>query len=822
MDTHGWFGLLSTGSVLGLVALLVGASQPSAADETLTPAMAQGEQIARMRGLDARSATDPHWRVQALEQLRRAQRDAIAEHARDIQPAWAEIGPAPIRVESTSGPPLTESGRVTAIAVHPADADIVFVGTAGGGVFRSLDGGEHWTPLMDDAASLSIGALAIAPTRPNIVYVGTGEANFGDDSFFGVGVYRIDAADSSTPRLSGPYNLDATGSDVFSGRGIGAIRVDPNDADIIFVGTTSGIASVSAVQPDDLPARGLFRGEAASGNAPRFTRLTDLADNADVNVRDIALDSMDANVLIASVVLDGKVDGLYRSRNALAADPDFSLVHAMDAAPQVDANAMLAAYRDTRAGTAVFYAATGIGGGTVLRSQDGGVNWTARSMPRFCAPSCDQAIALMVAPANRDQVYLGGSAALVFGVSTNGGSTFEASDDGLRPNTHAIALAPSRPSTLYAGTDGGIYRSDDGGEHWRSLNNASFSATRVVGIATHPVHPNQMIAGSRATGAVLLGSENTWRLGEFGDAGRNAIDQNTREVARVRLYQSGANAPTRQGYATVAQWQDAQPSEWTFRGCRQAGQVRNGIACNGSVLYFAPLTLGPGNPNPVYFGSDRLYRSVDFGTTHTVVSQSPLRAGVPISAISIAPSDDRVRVVGLADGSLFRTVDGSSTLQEIDGLTEVGGVPDVYIGRIAISPVDANVAYIALAGFPGQGQTVWKTRNLLASKPSFAPSAAGLPNVPANALLIATQNADEIYLGTDIGVYRTLDGGQTWNAYSAGLPRVPVFDLAFQAAQRGSGRGPLRAATYGRGVWEIDARELPPERVYQDGFERAL
>ena len=107
----------------------------------------------------------------------------------------------------------------------------------------SNDGGVNWTPIFDGAASLAIGAIAISPSSPEIVYVGTGEATFSGSSFFGVGVYRINNA-STTANVSGPFRLDATSADIFSGRAIGRIIVHPTNPDIIFVGSTSGIGGI--------------------------------------------------------------------------------------------------------------------------------------------------------------------------------------------------------------------------------------------------------------------------------------------------------------------------------------------------------------------------------------------------------------------------------------------------------------------------------------------------------------------------------------------------------------------------------------------------
>src|SRR6185437_8177571 len=148
---------------------------------------------------------------------------------------WTPLGPAPIPNGQTDPQllPANEepvSGRVTAIAIDPADttANTVYVGTAQGGLYRTLDGGQTWTPLMESAPSLAIGALAIDPLDHTTLFVGTGEGNNSGDSFFGVGLFIIRNA-TTTADVSGPFNLNATAGDVFTGRSITQIIVDPAD-----------------------------------------------------------------------------------------------------------------------------------------------------------------------------------------------------------------------------------------------------------------------------------------------------------------------------------------------------------------------------------------------------------------------------------------------------------------------------------------------------------------------------------------------------------------------------------------------------------------
>jgi hypothetical protein len=231
----------------------------------------------------------------------------------------------------------------------------------------------------------------------------------------------------------------------------------------------------------------------------------------------------------------------------------------------------------------------------------------------------------------------------------------------------------------------------------------------------------------------------------------------------------------------------------TFKGCTGAG-TQTGINCADSVLFYAPLSRGPGNPNTTYIGTTKLYRSSDRGDNHATVSQvMPFR----LSAIGIAPTDDNVRLVGLTNGQVFLTTTGSTTLDDVTGA--ISAAPR-YVSRAAIDPTNANVAYITLTGYGIAGsQHVWKTTNLLSGTPTWVASGTGLPDVPVNGFAIDPANTQHLYAGSDIGVFRSTNGGGSWQPFSNGLPRVAVFDVAIQNANR-----ILKIATHGRGIYEFN------------------
>jgi photosystem II stability/assembly factor-like uncharacterized protein len=759
----------------------------------------RSEAIAEKRGVEKDKPFDPQNRVKAIRKMEQQETERTGNpdslENRTIQAAWTEIGPNPIpNGQVVSGSQLAVSGRVSAISVHPTNADIIYVGTAQGGLYRTTDGGTTWTPLTESALSLAIGAVAISPSDPETVYVGTGEPTFSNDGYFGVGIYRIDGA-STTATLSGPFNSNGA-TDVMSGRAVSEIQVHPTDKNIIFATTVSGIGGILAASPA-VPVRGLFRSTNAAGATPTFTKLgvpTGIA-TEDRAMSDLIIDPVDANkVIVAVISTTANNSGVWTSSNGLAATPTFTRTLVNVGTSPTTARTEFAVSRG--GGVTTFFAGSALNGGTVHRSTDGGNTWVQQIDNNFCGGQCFYNIAIEADPTDANNVYAGGvGTSLTFIKSTNAGVAFTSSAGGLHTDTHAIAVAPSSPSTIYFGSDGGIYKSTDSGTTWATLNNTTFRATQFMSLDVHAVDSNFTIGGTQDNGTECRNTAGVWTRCDFGDGGYAVVDQSFTSTTTLNLYHTYFNASTLTGYG-FAGTSSATEGTWAFRGCQ--GVTANGITCTGTINFYAPLERGPGSPNSVYYGADRLYRTVDTGLNHTTVSQT---FASPISAIGISPQNDNIRIIGQNNGGIFGTTTASATLLDLDP-TNV--VPNSAVARAVIDPTNINTAYVTLSAFGVVN--VWKTTTLSSSPNSeLAPTwtaAAGsggtaLPQVPVNAIVIDPLNSSKIYVGTDIGVYFSPNGGGSWTPLGTGLPRVAVFDMAITPNRT------LRIATHGRGMWDI-------------------
>ncbi len=732
--------------------------------------LSRAAQIGFYRGISEDQPFEPLQRVQAVRQMnrQRAQRARSRDAGGDaLQAVWTEIGPNPIPQGQLVSGTSSVSGRVSAIAVHPTNPNIVYVGTASGGLYRSTDGGANWTPLMDSALSLAIGSIAIAPSAPDTVYVGTGEAEASADSFFGVGIYRLTAASTAAPVLEGPF----AGAEM-NGRTISEIIVDPANANNLYATTASGVASAGGVGSPILPARGLFRSSNAAAPAPTFTKINVTGVAEDLNMYDAVIDPANFSRLLVSVVGSAAQSGVWLSTNANAA-ATFTRQIALAGTTSTTARTELAASGTT------FYAASAQATGTLYRSNDGGVTWSTQINNNFCGQQCFYDIAVAADPTNANNVYLGGTGnTTTFAFSTNGGTTFTSSAVNLHTDTQAITVAPSLPSTIYFGSDGGIWKSTNNGANWTSLNNATFRATEFQSVAVHPTDPNLTLGGTQDNGTLYRSPANAWSLDDFGDGGFTAIDRNAVSTTaftayhgyvRIALYRKTT------GYGTTSGWAD----------------ISSGIT--GTALFYPPFNLGPGNPNSIYFGTTTLFRSATTGTAWTAASQN---LGNSLSAVGISPQNDNVRIVGSRTGQLFGTTTGSATLIDLD---PTGTVPNSYIGRSVIDPNNPNTAYVTLCAFGVP--TIWKTTNYnnlnTAVAPTWTSASNGLPQTPVNVIIVDPASSNNLYAGTDIGVYVSTDAGANWAPFGTGLPALPVFDIAITSNNL------LRIATHGRGMWTL-------------------
>jgi photosystem II stability/assembly factor-like uncharacterized protein len=809
---------------LGLVAALVvpavsGRSRVVDPDQGDSGSIPEGKylqmreaQIAKYRGLPWHTTYNA--RERALNHFRSQRRALTATVPNSVvtTPTWSELGPAPIPVgEPNSGP---DSGRVTAIVVDPTDANTAYVGAAQGGVWRTTDGGAHWTALMDNAQSLAIGALALDPNDHTTLWVGTGEPSFSLDSFFGVGLYRILSA-NATPTVQGPFDSRVAGLSTTAGNGhaflgesISKIVIDPANSDRMWVGTSYGYSGMSGDYGATIADPGLYFSSNATNTTPTFSQSANVGTK---QVTDIALQPGSSDTLLIGVISanDYSGDGIYQTTNASTiTDPstqDFSFTKTKDlSGANSDVPGVVHFAYSVSSPTTVF-AAYNKSGGVLIKSTDGGATWptTLGNANGFCDGQCWYDMPVAVDPTNPDVLLLGGnyhydvtSGYAIF-QSLNATAitpTFTNRDSTLHPDTHAIAFS-SNGGTVYTGNDGGVWKSTDHGTTWSNENTSGLGITQFQSISTHPTDANLLIGGTQDNGTEEHTTAPAWMQSDGGDGGFALIDQSSTSTTTDTMYHTFFNASNPGGSIGFGRSGNGGQTWGAYLGCG-SGFTANGIDCNDGTLFYAPMALGPGigtnGTDSLYFGTTKLYESTNRGTTMSAVSQD---FGTPISSIGIAPTNDNVRIVGLANGAVFVTSTGADPVE----VTEPWDM--FYVARTVIDPTDANIAYVTLDGYFGNSDAhVWRTTDLSDGAASvWSPVGSGIPDVPVNAFAIDPNDHTHLFAGTDVGVYESTDSGTTWTVYGTGLPNAAVFDLGISSPCTSS--EVLRAATHGRGVW---------------------
>ncbi len=626
---------------------------------------------------------------------------------------WQPLGPRRIVDRQ-----LPAAGRVSAVTLHPTDPNVIYVGGAQGGVWRSDDQGASWRPLTDAECSLAMGAVALDPVAPEIVYAGTGEQHFSGDSYYGCGVLRSTDGGGTWRRMGTQWFTNPGGW----GTRIARMAVDPESA-----GSTTSTVVYAATQ------WGFFR----SGDSGATWSMTLEGTATDVLVHPEQPDAVFAAVYGEGVFRSAD-RGATWERLEMGLDDGDGMVPARINLAQAhsDPNVLYASVHDDESG--------GLMG--IYRTDDGGDAWTKLAAQEAgCGSQCWYDMALAVHPENPEIVYFGG---VYLFRSMNGGLSFTGitGPPWTHVDQHVITTDPRRPDMVLVGNDGGVYRSMDMGGAWESLNTNLELTQFYQGVSIDPHGPWGLAGGTQDNGTLRAAvGERDWRFTWGGDGGYTAID------------------PVRPELWLENQWGGDYSGPRRIVGSGSPVRRANGIDLNDRALFIPPLVMDPFDPSILYFGTERLYRTGNRGAHWTVVGDA--FAGELISAVAPALSDSAVVYVGTW-GAVYATTDGGATWASGEPL------PDRRVTDLAVHPRDPARAWAVVSGF-GTGH-VFVTDDFGAS---WRDMTGNLPDHPVNAILLDPDNPEQLFVGTDLSVFASPAPGR-WERFGEGMPMVAVFDLA--------------------------------------------
>jgi len=642
-------------------------------------------------------------------------------------PRWESLGPWTVPNGQTYGSSrVNVSGRVAAIAVDPSRPAHVLVGAANGGIWESGDRGMSWAPRTDYQPTLAIGAIAFDPSAPATVYAGTGEGNWW--SWLGAGVLRsTDGGTSWSVLCTAP----------FVGQGFYDLVVDPADGHHLLAGTTGGLY----VSTDG----GLTW-------ARRRTARTWSISMAPAG-------GPSAEILCASN------DGLFRSTNG---GTSWSAVNLPGSPGVFDRLATAIA----RSSPGIAYAWGASGGAAYLWRR--ARRWTSVAPP----PDVSTGQAwydwyLAVSPDRASQIYCGAieihRGDLASGVWTwrnlsNKGS----SGDSIHPDQHALAFEPGAPGTVYAGSDGGLFRSANRGINWQHCNNG-LVISEFEYLAQNFGASRWVIGGTQDNGTERWKGSPTWEHVADGDGGDVAVNRTNPQVVFHTYYGMSPERSTSDG-----DW-----GSWTW--------IAPPVPSGEDSLFYPPFEASATNGDTVAIGGDRVYLSRNNASAWTP-------RAFPTAARSSAlyiPNANTV-FVGTTDGRVLRTQWNGTTWTALTALTTPR--TNAVVSDLFVDPNNLNRIWATYSTVGGgrvyrsdDGGANWSDR-----------TTAALPGLPINAVEVDPWNANRVWVAADRGVWQSLDGGASWGDYSNGLPNMYVGDVVLHPHAR-----VLRAATRNRGVWQI-------------------
>jgi hypothetical protein len=741
---------------------------------------------------------------------------------------WFPIGPTGV-TRGQSWPydnHVTISGRATSISANRNNPNDVWLGTAGGGVWHSTNGGVNWVPMSDFTPSLAIGSVVLDERAGGpcpLVYVGTGENSIRRDTYYGRGllVYKPQGEVMTCGWV-------VLGEDKFNLASINNVVLDRSTSggnQRLYVTLSSGVtasateSTITAPPPPD--GYGIYQSE---NQGATWTRLT-VPGAEGFKPTDLEMAPNNSNVLYAGFMGRGAFRGVrdpsMGNINWCPLNPGIPLPAGCSAAsglpdPATGFDHVEISIHPT-ANPLVMYAILGncpdpIGNNSgslygrcnpsIYKSTDGqGHSWT---LMNSSAPDTYSRYmhVLTVHPNDSNTIFYGGLQMWKSTQSGQPGTFTEVGAAMLHPDHHALVFPDSgNTNKVYEVSDGGFFYSNDGGVMWMS-GNADLQITEFQSLSGSSITPGLM-GGTQDNGTMAWNGSRFWDTRDDGDSASTIIDVTDPAITVFDVY---FDVEPRRSHAGAP--------------CCTFPDITNGLFANEgepSAVY-PPMVQDPTAPNPLYIGTNKLHRG-DRAFSFNWTDASPILGGngyFPdiqrtnvITAVAVAPTNPNRIYISYYDGQIWITNPGGACA-DISCWHQVNsGLPAAVITRIAVDPTNADIAYVAYSAAPTStfgpsnfniGAHVYRTGDGGMSWNPASGSGTGAlpPDLPVNTLVVEKHAPTYVWAGTDAGVYKSTDSGASWARFGSGMPNVPVYDLALD-----EDRGRIFAGTHGRGAFVI-------------------
>lgn len=683
--------------------------------------------------------------------------------------------------------PINIGGRTLCLAFHPTDPDIMFVGAAGGGLWKTTTQGigqEAWEFVPTGFPVIGVASIVIDPNNADNMLIGTGEvygsgfAEPGINNRLTRGAYGIGILKSTDGGTTWNHVLEFEMDDI---QGVADMKINPQNTLEVYAATSNGLYQ-------------------SLDGGDTWVLIFDQP-----NCMSVLVDPTDGNILYLSqgnfnLTFDQNQSGLFKSTNK-----GESFVELLDDGLLTAWSGNAKLYFEPENNNTLYASLQyqSVSGSStdagLFKSTNAGTTWNHINNQNIALYQGWYSHGIAINPDNTSEImYIGVEA----WKSTDGGNNFtvksdwtgwdfglvpvdypEGTDDYVHADIHAVYYHPTIPNLVFMATDGGVFKSTDGGENYITLNGGLQTTQFYANLGSSSSSEDVLIGGAQDNATYIYNGTSSWSRVIGGDGMCAAVHQDNDDI----VFGSAQRLNLRKSTNGGSYFSNVQPD----------------FEPNDSPIFNGPYELAPSNNDIMYAGAQYLYRSDDSAESWEATSDQEVDGGNKIISIAISPiNDDLVYITtapdpleGLSGAKVLKSTDGGSTFAIMEGL------PDRFCKDIAISSENDSIVFLTFSGF-GTNH-VYKTIN---AGVEWIVSDAGLPDLPTNTVFVNPNISNHVYIGNDLGVYVSIDAGETWEIFSEALPEaIMVMDINHSPANNN-----IRIATHGHGIYQ---RELLDESV---------